>query len=1041
MRRLPVLLGALAAALASLGAAPAPSAALPSAPAGTARIVLEPAPPGRLPWVVFDERSGLPQHTIVDMIEDQEGYVWAATHDGPARYDGHTWQPFSLPKSMNTNYPRAMKVARNGGIWMGSFDGGLALLRDGAWTITDKDSGLRSNRIRGLLETTGAGGAVLWIATDRGVARLQDGRVSTYGKEAGLPDEDTEALGEVTGANGERTLLVGTSQGLARLEGGRFVRVPVPQQILGNRINDIVESAGLQGGPALWIASYGGGMAVQENGAWTVLDKSSGLPSNVEVITRSRARDGSPALWIGTEGGLVRFEHGRFTLYDERCGLPIRIVWKVLETGTGDGPGTVWLGTWGGGVVRLAPEVWTAFDAAHGLPSGSLTSITETTERDGRETIWAGTSDGELARFDGARFQRVELPEPLRHAIIFHLLGTRDDDGGSSLWVASFGGGLGRLKSGRWTLYDPKVLPNARVYTVRETKADDSASVLWLGTEGGLGRLERGKWTVFRKADDELPSEIVTQVVETRGPDGARSIWASTAGGIARLEGGRWTVAGKKAGLESENVVCLEAVTDAEGVRWLWAGTFAGGASRRRVDDPAGRWETFTTATTPALPSDTVMGIATDRQHRIYLFTTHGVARLTPRGPTADDPKHFLIDTFTADDGLPSGDCQQAARFVDGKGRVWVGTARGLGMFDPERGAADRGPKRVVIEGGGIASGSRRVRAHDSLSHAQRNLRFDYALLSWVGEPHIRYRYQLLGFDPEPSSWTASASKEYTNLGAGDYVFRVWGRDAHGHASSPADLPFRIRPAPWLTVWALIGYVMVGGAIVYGAVQWRVRTLSVRARELEAIVAERTRELAASRDMLAQLAAEDPLTGVANRRRFDAVLEQEWKRAQRGEEWLSLVLLDVDFFKRFNDRYGHARGDACLRAVAQAVASCCRRPTDLVARFGGEEFALVLPETDPDGVRALLRAVLEAVDSLRIDHAGSTCARHVTISVGAASTKPPADANRLSLVERADRLLYLAKDGGRHQAVLDEGSGKAERVLPADGSAVAEDRS
>src|SRR5262249_39701063 len=211
-------------------------------------------------------------------------------------------------------------------------------------------------------------------------------------------------------------------------------------------------------------------------------------------------------------------------------------------------------------------------------------------------------------------------------------------------------------------------------------------------------------------------------------------------------------------------------------------------------------------------------------------------------------------------------------------------------------------------------------------------------------------------------------------------------------------------------------------------------------RELEAIVAERTRELAASRDMLAQLAVEDPLTGVANRRRFDAMLEQEWNRAQRGGHWLTLVLLDVDFFKRFNDPYGHPRGDACLRAVAQAVAARCRRPTDLVARYGGEEFALVLPETDPDGVRALLRAVLEAVDALQIDHAGSGCARHVTVSLGAASTPPPAEADRASLVERADRLLYLAKDGGRHQPPLDDGSGKVERVLPGEGSARAEGR-
>ena len=161
---------------------------------------------------------------------------------------------------------------------------------------------------------------------------------------------------------------MGTSSGLALLVGDRFVTVPVPKALLGDRIDDMVESPGLNGDSALWIASYGAGIAVFERGRWTLLDKTSGLPSNVEVFTKSRADDGSPALWIGTEGGLLRFEHGRFTLYDERSGLPIRIIWKVLETTSPGGLKTLWLGTWGGGVVRLSPNNWRAFDATTGMP-------------------------------------------------------------------------------------------------------------------------------------------------------------------------------------------------------------------------------------------------------------------------------------------------------------------------------------------------------------------------------------------------------------------------------------------------------------------------------------------------------------------------------------------------------------------------------------------------------------------------------------------------------------------------------------------------
>jgi len=202
----------------------------------------------------------------------------------------------------------------------------------GLWKTWTTASGLPSNRIRGLYESSGARDDGLWIATDAGLARLRNGAITTFGEAAGLPNLDTEAFCETDVFGGEKTLVVGTSNGIARRDGERFVAIPIPKALLGHRIDDIVESPGLHGTPALWIASYGAGIAVYEKGQWTLLDVSSGLPSNVEVFTNSRADDGSPALWIGTEGGLVRFEHGRFTLYDERSGLPIRLIWKVLET-------------------------------------------------------------------------------------------------------------------------------------------------------------------------------------------------------------------------------------------------------------------------------------------------------------------------------------------------------------------------------------------------------------------------------------------------------------------------------------------------------------------------------------------------------------------------------------------------------------------------------------------------------------------------------------------------------------------------------------
>ncbi|MBL8113834.1 MAG: GGDEF domain-containing protein, partial [Acidobacteria bacterium] len=180
---------------------------------------------------------------------------------------------------------------------------------------------------------------------------------------------------------------------------------------------------------------------------------------------------------------------------------------------------------------------------------------------------------------------------------------------------------------------------------------------------------------------------------------------------------------------------------------------------------------------------------------------------------------------------------------------------------------------------------------------------------------------------------------------------------------------------------------------------------------------------------LEELALVDALTGVANRRRLESCLEREWRRAQRGSHPLSLALLDIDAFKKYNDRYGHARGDECLRAVAQAFATVCRRPADLFARYGGEEFALILPETGAEGTRAALQTGLARVAGLAIEHAASPCAPHVTVSVGAVSLVPKEDEDVKSAFERVDRLLYDAKEGGRNQGRhLDLATGEERRI-------------
>ena len=174
--------------------------------------------------------------------------------------------------------------------------------------------------------------------------------------------------------------------------------------------------------------------------------------------------------------------------------------------------------------------------------------------------------------------------------------------------------------------------------------------------------------------------------------------------------------------------------------------------------------------------------------------------------------------------------------------------------------------------------------------------------------------------------------------------------------------------------------------------------------------------LKAQADRLREWVYIDGLTGVHNRRHFDEALAAEWARAVRAGSSLSVLLLDVDFFKRFNDRYGHQAGDDCLRRIAGALAAALKRPGDLVARYGGEEFACLLPDTTLAGALQLARQMAQRVHGLAIAHADSGVAAVVTMSVGVCTQPANSVASAAALLREADAQLYIAKSRGRHQA-------------------------
>jgi diguanylate cyclase (GGDEF)-like protein len=179
---------------------------------------------------------------------------------------------------------------------------------------------------------------------------------------------------------------------------------------------------------------------------------------------------------------------------------------------------------------------------------------------------------------------------------------------------------------------------------------------------------------------------------------------------------------------------------------------------------------------------------------------------------------------------------------------------------------------------------------------------------------------------------------------------------------------------------------------------------------------ETRRQLEQRNRDLERLSALDTLTQIANRRRFDTVLRQEWRRAVRDEAPISLLFCDIDYFKRFNDTYGHQAGDECLVRVAQAMEETLNRPADLVARYGGEEFIALLVDTDAEGARMLADRMRARIVELKVDNRNSSVGGGMlTVSLGVATVIPNPTLRPEDLVDLADRALYAAKAGGRNR--------------------------
>jgi ligand-binding sensor domain-containing protein/signal transduction histidine kinase len=762
-------------------------------------------------WQPDQTEGSLPQNSVFSIRQTHDGYLWLATQEGLARFDGARFKVFNSKTTDQIRHNDVWTLLEDldGSLWIGTRGGGLTRLKDGVFVNFGKDQGLSDDAIQALWQTSDGS---LWIGTrGGGVNRYKEGIVTVFTTKDGLSSNTVYSLY----GDREGTLWIGTDGGgVSLLRDGKFSPMTTKQGLSNDTVYAFLEDRD----GSLWIGT-GAGLNHYQNGRITVYRTRDGLTSdNIRALYQDR--DGN--LWIGTDGGgLNRHARGRFDAFTTRQGLSNDSVGAIYE----DREGSLWIGTDAGGLNRLKDNKFISYTSVEGLVNDNARSIVEAPDG----ALWIGTFGG-LARYQDGRFTAYTTRDGLSNNVVLSLALGRD----GALWAGTLDGGLNRLHNGRITRFSKKEgLSHNTVLALIE----DRHGTLWAGTRsGGLNRFDKGRFTAYTTADG-LGSNDVRYLLEAR--DGG--LWIATlGGGLNRFRDGKFTAYTKKDGLSSDLVLSVH--EDADGT--VWAGTFGGGLNRFKD----GRFTAFTAR--DGLLDDVVFQILDDDRGNLWLSSNHGVARVGKReledfaaGRTAS----IHPAAFGVSDGMRSAECNgahQPAGWKTRDGRLWFPTIRGVATVDPNRMPLNALLPPVVIEE--FRVNGREVTLGDEpaeLPPGRSRMDFQFTALSLLAPEKVLFRYKLEGYDEDWVQAGTRRSASYTNLPPGRYTFRVAASNNDGLWNEQgAAQQFYLQPYFWQRRAIYLVYLLalaLAGAAGMRLQRRRVRQLQTRERELLQLMHER----------------------------------------------------------------------------------------------------------------------------------------------------------------------------------------------------------
>lgn len=943
-------------------------------------------------------RDGLPHNTINGIEQSGDGYLWFATWEGATRFDGRDFTVFERDEI--TGLPdvgvRTFLRESDGSLLVAGSRGGLSRVQNGRWQAYPPIGHLINDLFR---DQQGH----LWFATEGAgvVKQLPDGQYQRFGEKAGIPVRVAYQLLQ----DRQGIIWVATQQGLYRLNPGGEDAGFVQVKFQPHSADVYVFTLALDQEGRLLVGS--------EQGLYRLQGERFELvhADLANVAVTALFVDPQNQIWIGTiNQGLLRLGDYGLEQLGVQDGLPNNRVLSIIQ----DSEQSLWLGT-NAGLFRLRETPFTNLTTQQGLADNYVRTVLE--HSDG--SVWIGSAGG-LNRWENGQMTQVAL------GLGASVLSLAEGAGGD-VWVGTYNDGVYLVRQGQIAAHYHRGngLASNEIRAIAATE-----DRVFIGTSAGLNQLYQQQLSLLTLADG-LPGLFISALYYQRPVANAPGqLWIGTGTGAAVWSEGSVRPLSLKSQDQAEYVFDFY---HQKGTQWIWMATDRGlirydfqNNQLRLVGRAAG------------LPIEKVFTVLGDNTGSFWLSSNRGIMRISQQDANAVADgvlaKVTHAEVFGEADGMLSAQCNGGsgpAAMLRRDGSLWFATSAGIASVNPARLAQfSLQPPPVVIQQ--ISADGRDVQLQRAtLPAGTKRVRFEFAGLSYVMPSRILYRTQLQGFEQDWVLRGTANHAEYTNLPPGDYRLLVSASYPESDWNTEvARVEFTVLPLFWQKGWVQILAATTLVLLIFGFVRWRLYRLNQAALKLKLQVAGKTAELLVQAQTLRQAvtektqlaeqlqqqaeafaaqAREDGLTGLANRRAFDEQLAFECSRAQRLNQPLCLVLLDIDHFKLINDRWSHQTGDLVLQRLAMLLREQVR-DIDRIARWGGEEFVLLLPQTQLAQAVEVSERIRQAI--VAMDFSAEVADLHVTASFGVVQYDNLCSYTKL--LSRVDQLLYQAKNQGRN---------------------------